>query len=360
MQPHWLPPAELRSRLPRLSGFEDLATIDVQLPPATEALPRELAHDRWLRTQLEDAAEANDGVAPGAMTAVRMLAPLGRHPAGWLVEPAHFHLARDHLVMLAGAARGLVLEQAQRLVESIRPLLGEESLSLSLLSPTRWLLASSPPLRLRCASAEAASGRNVEGYLPGGEDERRYRRLLNEIQMTWHEHPVNHEREARGELPINSVWTSGPVTPRAVAAWNDGLAKRRFALDDSLLDARLRDDQADWLDALQALDARLHELLASKDAPSVLLCGDNEARWLQRRSRGAAAWPAALGAAIGSTIGGTVAGIGHRLRNLRLAGTGRARPAPGHPQAPARDPKADALACVFTELDAPPRSVARR
>jgi hypothetical protein len=341
MQPHWLPPAELRARLPRLSGLEDLGTVDVALPPSTDALPRELAHDRWLRTQVDGAGEVDDEavIAPGAMTAVRLLAPLGEHPAGWLVEPAHFHLARDHLVMVAGAARGLVLEQAQRLVESIRPLLGEESMALTLLSATRWLLASSPPLRLSCASAEAASGRNVHGYLPGGADDRRYRRLLNDIQMTWHDHPVNQEREARGELPINSVWTSGPVTPRAVAAWNEGLAQRRFALDESLLDARLRDDPADWLDALAALDARLHGLLTATDTPSsVLLCGDNDGRWLQRRPRAGPAWPAAIGAG--------VAGI---ARSLRSRLPRRATPADAHRQPHSSDPKTEALARMFTE-----------
>ena len=44
----------------------------------------------------------------------------------------------------------------------------------------------------------------------------RFRAELNELQMLLHEHPVNQAREARGELPVNSLWLWGggslPVT----------------------------------------------------------------------------------------------------------------------------------------------------
>jgi hypothetical protein len=37
----------------------------------------------------------------------------------------------------------------------------------------------------------------------------RFRSQLNELQMLLHEHPVNQTREARGELPVNSLWLWG-------------------------------------------------------------------------------------------------------------------------------------------------------
>ena len=333
MRPHWLPAEQLQARLPLLSGLRgnsrvaSLTTTEAPLAPATGSLPRELAHDRWLRDAI--------AVPAGAMAAVRLVAPLDEQQEGWLIEPCHFHLARDHLVLAAGAARGLDMSEAQRLLDSIRPLLDADALVPTLLSPAVWLLAPAKPWQLEFASAEAASGRNVAGYLPVGPDERHYRKLLNEIQMTWHDHPVNQEREARGELPVNSVWASGPVTPSALAAWNAAVAQQRFVLDDSLLQARLRDDQADWLDALQALDARLHDLLGTDGAPGILLCGDRQARWLTRSPSGLAAWPLA--------VAGRLAGVARGLRRLR--------PRPGQPPPQARDPKTDALAALFTEAE---------
>jgi hypothetical protein len=225
-----------------------------------------------------------EAIEAGALSAVRRLASFGESLAGWLVEPVHFHLAQDHLVLLAGAAQSLAAVEAQQLAQSIRPLLEEDGFTLTILAPAAWLLASSDgTLQVNCASSEAAAGRNVHGYLPAGVHARRFRKVLNEVQMTWHEHPVNHGREARGELPINSIWMSGPVAPRALAAWNNALSAGRYVFEETLLAARLRDDRFAWLDALQALDARLASWLSSPEPPAILLCGDQDCRWLQRR-----------------------------------------------------------------------------
>jgi hypothetical protein len=45
--------------------------------------------------------------------------------------------------------------------------------------------------------------------LPQGPDALRWHGIFNEIQMLFFEHAVNQAREARGELPINSVWLWG-------------------------------------------------------------------------------------------------------------------------------------------------------
>ena len=340
-QPHWVPPAELRARLARTAALADLRAPAIDLAWQDEALPRELAHDRWMRQQLAPTLSLAP-IAPGAMTAVRQLAVLssvGADAQGWLLEPTHFHLARDHLVLLAGAAQGLAQPQAQALAEAIEPLLAGDGMALTLASPTHWLLRQSErPWQLDCASADAAAGRNVDGYLPGGVDARRYRRLLNEIQMTWHDHPVNEQRTVAGELPINSVWLSGPVEASAIAAFREEVAGGRYRLEESLLGPRLRDDRHAWLDALQALDAQLHQWLTASPSTVILLCGDHDVRRLERGAAGGA-----------RRSRGTIAGgIDALLRRLRPTGTVAGRDA--GPRAPADGaPIADPLARLFTE-----------
>jgi len=339
-QPHWVPPAEMRARLARTSGLADLHAATVELPQQDEVLPRELAHDCWLRAQL--AATVPD-IAPGAMAAVRQLAALASEPdgvrldvRGWLLEPVHFHLAKDHVVLVSGAAQGLAQAQAQALAQAIAPVLEQDGLSLTVATPGHWLMGDArQALQLQCAASEAAAGRNVDGYLPGGADARRYRRLLNEIQMTWHDHPVNEQRAAAGDLPLNSVWLSGPATAEAVAAFRDGVAGGVYRLEDSLLGPRLRDDRFAWLEALQALDARLHEWLTAPQPPAILLCGEREARRLERGATGWRGWPAAVGSGI--------ARLTRRLRPAeRTAGGGNRAPDGG-------PPIADPLVRLFTE-----------
>jgi len=54
-----------------------------------------------------------------------------------------------------------------------------------------------------------AAGRNIHGNLPTGAAALRWHQLFNEIQMLLFAHPLNQAREARGELPVNSVWFWG-------------------------------------------------------------------------------------------------------------------------------------------------------
>jgi hypothetical protein len=340
-QPHWVPPEEIRARLTclaRLSALGHLRASPLEWPSRDAVLPRELAHDRWLRQQLASRAP---GIAPGSATALRRLAALAsgsENLHGWLLELVHFHLAKDHLVLMAGSARGLSLPQARELAQAIEPLLAAEGLALTVASPTHWLLGESQQqLQVECASSEAAAGRNVDGYLPSGADARRYRRLLNEIQMTWHEHPVNQQRAEDGDLPINSVWLSGPVTGQAIAALRDDLADGRYRLEESLLEPRLRDDRHAWLDALQALDTRLHKWLTSPQPPAILLCGDDQARWLQGGA-------ASAGFGWSDAIAKGISRLASRLRPTDRAGHGGGRAADAGPG------PADPLVRLFTEM----------
>ncbi|MEO6269283.1 MAG: hypothetical protein ABIP08_03160, partial [Lautropia sp.] len=68
MQPDWLPAAPVRERLPLLAALADqaqLVAVPAPLPPASDALPKDLAHDRWLRARLEERIGPLS-IAPGA------------------------------------------------------------------------------------------------------------------------------------------------------------------------------------------------------------------------------------------------------------------------------------------------------
>ena len=77
---------------------------------------------------------------------------------------------------------------------------------------------------LDTASPDAASGMNLTDWLPLGPSAIAYRKLQNEVQMLWHEHPANVEREARGFAAINSFWPWGAATAADVAAPQPALA----------------------------------------------------------------------------------------------------------------------------------------
>lgn len=59
------------------------------------------------------------------------------------------------------------------------------------------------------ATPEQALGEDLFEHLPQGADGRRWRVLINEVQVLLHQHPLNAERRTRGLPPINSLWLWG-------------------------------------------------------------------------------------------------------------------------------------------------------
>ena len=78
---------------------------------------------------------------------------------------------------------------------------------------------------------EAALGEDLFEHLPQGEPGRRWRALLNDVQIVLHNHPHNAVRMARGQAPVNALWVWG--AGRFPTAVRGGFA-RVFTADDTL------------------------------------------------------------------------------------------------------------------------------
>jgi hypothetical protein len=69
-------------------------------------------------------------------------------------------------------------------------------------------------------------GRDIWTNLPRGVDSVRVRRLMSEIEMWLHEHPVNTHRRSRSALVVSGLWLWGDgladAAPVAVQGWTAG------------------------------------------------------------------------------------------------------------------------------------------
>jgi hypothetical protein len=72
-----------------------------------------------------------------------------------------------------------------------------------------WLLRSAAPLKLQTVTPEFAAANPHSDILPRGADAGPIRRLMTEMQMLLHEHPVNARRQERGAPAVNAVWVHG-------------------------------------------------------------------------------------------------------------------------------------------------------
>jgi hypothetical protein len=207
-----LVPAELAAELVR----------DVPAAALAEALRRactgpaerldtdagEAAHWQWLWRAFNGVA-STPVTAPYAWRALNpdSLAAAGDSPL-WFAEPVHFALQRDDL-SVQRLADPLSPEHAQALAAEADAALREAGGRLLLLDAARWFIRFDAEWELTARSLDAAVGRSPLQAWPRGNDAARWRRVHNEIQMRWHEHPVNAAREAAGQRTANALWLHG-------------------------------------------------------------------------------------------------------------------------------------------------------
>ncbi|MDO4904794.1 MAG: hypothetical protein Q4A16_04465 [Lautropia sp.] len=324
---HWLAGQPLDTDLPTIAAAlrgGALRMADQPLPDVqamqSEPVPA-WAHDRWLATRPPFVTLQLSAHAVGAVRRLILTRPAteptctisgsnsdpDRNPDSssesgprqtqvpgnrWLLYPVKLHPTTDSIVMDAQAGRRLDAQTAERLVASIRPLLAEDGFAVDPLTPDCWLLKPLEPQtdwQLRCTAIEAVGARHIDALLPAGPDARRFRRLLNEIQMNWH----RLSGPGDDDPPVNAVWLAGPVPPDAIWRTEDLAHTHGLTLDERFLNPRLQYDLNGWRQQLPCLD----RLYADSDPKrfACLLTGEHQARWLF--APGSQAVPTAVAAA---------------------------------------------------------------
>lgn len=180
---------------------------------------RSLPHERWLakRYALPEAVDSSPPLATALMQSFGLPADAG---TWFILQAAHLHIARDHLVLTD--RRQLVLDDSESriLFDVAHPLFEESGFTLLYGDAHHWFVRADEWAALQTATPDAASGHNIDIWLPKGTQERAWRRLHNEVQMTWHTHELNMEREARRLNPVNALWLWGGATVTDHAATN--------------------------------------------------------------------------------------------------------------------------------------------
>src|SRR5882672_664251 len=151
----------------------------------------------------------------------------------WFCQPANYAFARDHMVLAPlGADRPSPAEADALIAVAHAPLAAIGARLWRPPSPAEgplWFLLSERALQIDALSLSAALGRSVVEVAPEGADATLWRHTLNEIQIEWHNHPVNDMRRTQGRREINALWLHGggawQALPRTrIASVVDGAA----------------------------------------------------------------------------------------------------------------------------------------
>jgi len=199
--------------------------------------------------------------------------------ASWArADPVHLRLLRDRVVVMPAEALPLSPEEAGSLAVHLAAIA-----EVRVLSPRRW------SVRLP-GGAVAGAKPAIEAAGEPAPIARDSDRLLTEIQMSLHAHPVNEAREARGQPPVNSLWLwgGGPLERLEECPWQSVLADDPLPLGlaraAGARQMALPQHAAAWL-SRAAEDGRHLIVLDALRAPAALSAEDDVREALERLER---------------------------------------------------------------------------
>lgn len=131
--------------------------------------------------------------------------------AGCVMRADPVHLRADQSILRLFDSRTFTITQqeADALVLAFNELYADMDWSLLAPCPQRWYLRLPQLPAITTVAPVAIAGQDIDPHLPHGPDASTWHALMNEVQMLFHQHPVNVLREERGEPTINSLWFWG-------------------------------------------------------------------------------------------------------------------------------------------------------
>ena len=210
--PDLIPVAEMQSAL----------LGDLSLPALSTLLARAKREQSETVTDRETLLCQHFGIirqSDWPVAAITLLADGGDPGAHyWFrADPVHLRATREQLMLVDSAAFEISQMEAEQFADAFNRHFQADGYLLYPLHPKRWYLRVTPPPALTTCSVNTVAGQSINAYLPSGADSLAWHRFYNEIQMLLFSLPVNDAREARGELPINSLWCWGGGTLPVIA-----------------------------------------------------------------------------------------------------------------------------------------------
>ncbi|MBU4610818.1 hypothetical protein IMZ29_09830 [Achromobacter sp. GG226] len=309
--PNALPPAgvatELARRLP--AAAPTLAAWLASAIPRMQAVPLAdvgcTADQAWRLQHAGYRPPADAPLGAGWPLLTGEVAAPDPHAPVWLADIAHLRVTQQGVTLFDPAELALTPAHAEALLATALPLLAEIGIHGEPISTGRVRIHLPDGVTPYAPTPAAVGGTDIQDLWPQGAAARPWRRALNLVQMAWHDHPVNDERQAAGLVPVNGLWLFGGGRAADVASPE---SQAPLTVDDSLDTPARRGDFAAWLEALARLEterlAPLQAALARGEPERLILVltGDERIatldvtpprglrRWLPTRRQDWQAW----------------------------------------------------------------------
>lgn len=173
----------------------------------------------------------------------------------WIAELIHLAPGREGANLLPARLLEIHSQESQDLLYSLQDYIQDTPFDFTPLTPTHWLVHSFEPLPLHKATVELAFNSTVQDWWDTSDQGRAWRQWVNEIQMIWFQHPVNHQRHAQGAPVLNSLWLMGGAHTQQLTHPIRHWPHINYSLEQSYREQ----DWGAWLQQLAQLDQQWHE-----------------------------------------------------------------------------------------------------
>lgn len=188
----------------------------------------------------------------------------------WLVELVHLVAAREGALLQPARKLGLHETESRALFETAAELFQDTGFGIEFITASHWRVHLPAAYAPACASPELVSLGNVTDWWSQDPAGRAWRRLANEVQMAWFNHPVNQQRAEKGLVPVNGVWLFGGAKRSQLASSRTGAAQH---IHDNLQPFAQAADWGGWLAALAELDQSVLAAFDGTPQPELILTG---------------------------------------------------------------------------------------
>ncbi|AKH22084.1 hypothetical protein AAY24_06025 [Sedimenticola thiotaurini] len=128
----------------------------------------------------------------------------------WLqLTPVYLRPDQDRLLLFDVEDLNLTLAESKGLAKLFNDHFIDEGWQVEVPHPHRWYLSLAEEPDLKTYELTDVFGRNMDLFLPEGEEGIRWHGVLNEIQMLFYTSELNAQREQSGKGPVNGLWLSG-------------------------------------------------------------------------------------------------------------------------------------------------------
>ncbi len=263
--------SHLEQKAPRFTQW--LASAQAHIVPAAPADTFCTPYEYWLLRHHRFEPEAEQAASAGlsVITARDAGIDLSAEQHLWLGQLVHVAPARDGAALIPAAELEISSDESAALYEAAAPYLADSGFTVEVFDTLHWAVTPPEGYRPACASPALVSITSVNDWWTQDTEGRPWRRLVNELQMLWFDHPVNQAREARGLRPVNSVWLYGGARPSQFTRPNAAAGTTQILRE--LQGPAVVQDWGSWLLAFEQLDQTTFASIPA--TPHLILTGSD-------------------------------------------------------------------------------------